>query len=85
MRDLRLRSLQTFEQKVMPNWGVDLTGINFDDVYYYVNPTKIKSRKWEDVPIGIRNTYEKIGVPEAERKFLAGLGRNMTRKWFTTV
>jgi Fe-S cluster assembly protein SufB len=74
MRELRLRSLKIFEQKILPKWGPDLTGIAFDQLYYYSNPTEKKFRKWKDVPMSIRDTYEKIGVPEAERKWLAGVG-----------
>jgi len=74
MRDFRLSSLRIFEQKMVPTWGADLSGIFFDDLYYYISPSEKKFRKWEDVPDDIKDTYEKIGIPEAERKFLAGVG-----------
>lgn len=74
MKEFRLSALRTFEQKMMPTWGADLSKIDFDDLYYYINPAEKKFRKWEDVPKDILDTYEKIGIPEAEKKFLAGVG-----------
>lgn len=74
MRNYRLRALKQFESKAMPTWGADLSGINFDDLYYYISPTDKKFRNWEDVPQDIRDTYDRIGIPEAEKKFLAGVG-----------
>lgn len=74
MRKYRLKALGIFEGKTLPMWGADLTGINFDNLYYYVSPSEKKFRRWEDVPEDIRDTYDKIGVPEAEKKFLAGVG-----------
>lgn len=74
MRDFRLKSLSVFEAKVMPTWGADLSSINFDDIYYYVSPTDRKVQDWHDVPKDIKDTYDKIGIPEAEKKFLAGVG-----------
>ncbi|MEX1061839.1 MAG: Fe-S cluster assembly protein SufB [Patescibacteria group bacterium] len=73
MRQQRLRALQIFGQKPLPPWGADLTNINFDEIYYYVRPSKKEARSWSDVPAEIRQTYERIGVPAAERKFLAGV------------
>ncbi|MEO0289804.1 MAG: Fe-S cluster assembly protein SufB [candidate division WOR-3 bacterium] len=74
MREFRLRSLEIFLKKPMPLWGADLKGINFDEISYYVRPTDRKGTSWEDVPEYIKNTFEKLGIPEAERKFLAGVG-----------
>jgi len=74
MRAYRLHSLEHFQQRPMPKWGADLTQINFDDVFYYLKPTEKKERSWDDVPETIKNTFEKLGIPEAERKFLAGAG-----------
>lgn len=74
MRDFRLSAFMTFEQKMLPTWGADLTGINFADMYYYINPSDKKFRDWKDVPKEIKDTYDKIGIPEAEKKFLAGVG-----------
>lgn len=74
MRDFRQSALRIFEQKMVPTWGADLSGISFDDLYYYISPSEKKFRNWDEVPKDIKDTYEKIGIPEAERKFLAGVG-----------
>ena len=69
----RLKGLEIFNQKPMPQWGADLKAINFDELTYYVDPAAKKSRQWADVPQEIKNTFDKIGIPEAEKKFLAGV------------
>mgnify|MGYP000277149700 FL=1 len=74
MRAFRLHSLEVFLKKPMPNWGADLSELNFDDIYYYVKPTERKGRSWEEVPDYIKQTFDRLGIPEAERKFLAGVG-----------
>lgn len=74
MREFRLRSLQVFGSKPLPMWGADLTDIDFSNIYYYLKPTEKQSRTWDDVPEDIKNTFDKLGIPEAERKFLAGVG-----------
>ena len=74
MREYRLRSLEVFEKKPLPMWGANLTDIDFSNIYYYLKPTEKTSRSWEDVPEDIKNTFDKLGIPEAERKFLAGVG-----------
>ncbi|MCZ6874756.1 MAG: Fe-S cluster assembly protein SufB [bacterium] len=74
MLDIRLHALEIFFQKPMPQWGGELDGINFDDIYYYVKPTDGEGRTWDDVPDDIKNTFDRLGIPEAERKFLAGVG-----------
>ena len=74
MRDLRLRALEVFWKKPMPTWGGDLSGINFDEIYYYVRPTDRQARNWDDVPRYIKRTFDKLGIPQAEREFLAGVG-----------
>src|SRR3990167_1784659 len=73
MRHFRLRSLGIFEKKPLPGWGADLSRIKFDDLYYYLRPTGKQAKSWKQVPDSIRKTYERIGVPQAERKYLAGL------------
>ena len=73
MLDIRLKALEIFEKKPMPTWGGDLSHIDFDDIYYYVRPSDRKMNDWDDVPEEIRNTYEKLGIPEAERNFLGGV------------
>ncbi len=74
MRDFRLKSLTEFRKKPMPNWGADLSTLDFDDIYYYAKPTEKQTRNWDDLPDEIKETYDRIGVPEAEKKFLAGVG-----------
>lgn len=69
MTDFRLEALEIFESKPMPKWGGNI-GINFDDVYYYLKPTEGQSAKWEDVPAEIKETYDKLGIVEAEQKRL---------------
>lgn len=72
--DFRLRSLEIFLKKPMPTWGADLSAIDFDKIVYYLKPADRQSHSWEEVPENIRNTFERLGIPEAERKFLAGAG-----------
>ncbi|GBC84499.1 FeS cluster assembly protein SufB [bacterium HR11] len=74
MRDFRLRAYEIFIRKPMPTWGADLSGVNFDEYTYYLRPTDRKGRTWDEVPEEIRRTFERLGIPEAERKFLAGVG-----------
>src|SRR2546422_1131974 len=74
MRDYRLRSLEIFLQKPLPTWGGNVAAIDFDDIYYYVKPTQGEGRTWEDVPENIKKTFDRLRIPEAERKFLAGVG-----------
>ena len=74
MLDFRLDAYETFLSKPMPNWGADLSGIDFDNIFYYLKPAEINARSWDDVPDTIKNTFERLGIPEAERKFLAGVG-----------
>jgi Fe-S cluster assembly protein SufB len=74
MRDFRLKALDHFEKRPMPNWGADLSGIDFDNIFYYIRPAEKQGKTWDEVPEYIKNTFEKLGIPEAERKFLAGVG-----------
>jgi Fe-S cluster assembly protein SufB len=74
MRDFRLRALEMFLRKPMPTWGGDLSGINFDEIYYYIKPTQTQGKTWDEVPAEIKDTFERLGIPEAERKYLAGVG-----------
>lgn len=73
MRDLRLRSLERFQSQPMPSWGADLSELNFDEITYFKRVTDEKARSWDDVPAEIKDTFQKLGIPEAERKFLAGV------------
>lgn len=76
MLDFRLRALEIAEKKGYPKWGPDLSGLNFDDIYFYIRPEDRDktSNDWNDVPEEVRNTYQKLGIPEAEQKILAGVG-----------
>ena len=68
MREFRLRSLKSFEKRPMPSWGGDMSQIFFDDIYYYIKPTAGQVDTWDALPDSVKNTYEKLGIPEAERK-----------------
>lgn len=72
MTDNRLKSLAYFENRPLPTWGGDLKRINFDDIYYYIKPTEKKATRWEDLPIEIKRTYDRIGIPQAEKNMLIG-------------
>jgi Fe-S cluster assembly protein SufB len=74
MRAYRLHAYEHFTKRKMPTWGADLSVIDFDDIYYYLKPMDKKAESWEDLPPEIKRTYDKLGIPEAERKFLAGVG-----------
>ena len=74
MREFRHKALDIFLSKPMPEWGADLSGIDFDEIYYYLRPTEGTEKSWDDVPENIKSTFERLGIPEAERKFLAGVG-----------
>ena len=74
MLDFRLRSYEIFMQKPMPTWGGDLSSIDFQNIYYYMRATEKVEKNWDDVPENVKNTFEKLGIPEAEKKFLAGVG-----------
>ena len=73
MLDIRLKAYQHFLSRPMPNWGSDLSGINFDDIYYYIKPADRQGDDWEDIPSYIKDTFNKLGIPEAEQKFLSGV------------
>lgn len=73
MRNFRLKSYEIFEKKPMPTWGANLMPIDFDAITYYLKATDKQANSWEDLPQEIKDTYDKIGVPEAEKKFLAGV------------
>jgi Fe-S cluster assembly protein SufB len=74
MRKFRLKSLEYFNRRPMPNWGADLSDIDFGNIFYYVKPSESAGHTWDEVPEGIKNTFDKLGIPEAEKKFLAGVG-----------
>jgi Fe-S cluster assembly protein SufB len=74
MLKFRLKALDHFLKRPMPTWGVDLSGLDLNNIYYYVKPTEDQASSWDDVPENIKNTFDRLGIPEAEQKFLAGVG-----------
>jgi Fe-S cluster assembly protein SufB len=74
MLDFRLRSYEIFMKKPMPQWGGDLNKIDFQNIYYYAKASEKTEKNWDDVPEDVKNTFDKLGIPEAEKKFLAGVG-----------
>jgi len=74
MLQFRLKALDHFMKRPMPAWGADLSGLDLNDIYYYVRPAEAESKSWDDVPDTIKQTFDRLGIPEAERKFLAGVG-----------
>jgi len=74
MLKLRLKALQEFMERPMQKWGPDLSKLNINDFHYYLQPVKKQERSWDDVPDDIKNTFDRLGVPQAEREHLAGLG-----------
>jgi Fe-S cluster assembly protein SufB len=74
MLDLRLKGLQLFRRKPMPTWGSDLSGIDFENIKYFVRSTERQAESWDDLPADIKNTYDKLGIPEAEKqRLIAGV------------
>jgi Fe-S cluster assembly protein SufB len=74
MREFRLKALEYFEQKPNPAWGGDLSPIDYQNMFYFVRATDKNVQSWSDVPEYIKNTFDKLGIPQAEREFLAGVG-----------
>lgn len=74
MRQFRLHALELFLARPMPTWGPDLSTIDFDDIYYYIKPSERRGHTWDEVPADIKNTFDRLGIPEAEKKFLGGVG-----------
>jgi len=74
MLDFRLRSYEIFMKKPMPSWGGDLSKIDFNNIYYYAKASEKTEKDWDNVPADVKKTFEKLGIPEAEKKFLAGVG-----------
>ena len=73
MLNYRLKSLELFYSMPMPQWGGDLNSLNFDEITYYVKPSEGTERSWDEVPEEIKRTFDKLGIPEAEQKYLAGV------------
>jgi len=74
MLDFRLKALAHFKKRPMPNWGGDISQLDLDDIYFYVRPSESEKKSWDDVPDTIKETFNRLGIPEAEQKFLAGVG-----------
>src|ERR671920_674526 len=74
MLEFRLNALKSFQEKPVPQWGGNLNELDFDDIYYYIRPMENQGRSWDDVPDDIKNTFDKLGIPQAERDILAGVG-----------
>ena len=73
MLQFRLKALEQFLKMPLPRWGGNLDDLDFDDIQYYVKPSEKQGRTWEEVPEEIKATFDKLGIPEAEQKFLAGV------------
>ena len=74
MQLFRLQSLQIYQNMRVPDWGPSIEGLNMDNIVTYVRPNTGMKAKWSDVPEDIKNTFERLGIPQAERKSLAGVG-----------
>jgi Fe-S cluster assembly protein SufB len=74
MKEFRLKSLEHFERKPLPTWGGNVAEIDFQNIFYYLKPTEEQGKTWDDVPSDIKRTFDKLGIPEAEQKFLSGVG-----------
>jgi Fe-S cluster assembly protein SufB len=74
MLEYRLKAYRYYIQRPIPKWGPDISGLNLDSIYYYMRPKEIDQKSWDDVPENIKNTFNKLGIPEAEQKFLSGVG-----------
>src|SRR3989344_2755900 len=77
MLNIRIKAYEEFLKKPMPEWGPDLSHIDFNNITYFMSTTKEVANNWEDVPEKIKNTFEKLGIPESEKKLLAGAGAMM--------
>jgi Fe-S cluster assembly protein SufB len=73
MRKFRLKAYRHFVRRPMPWWGADLSGIDFDDIYYFIRSTEKQASSWDELPEDIRGTWDKLGIPEAEKKYLGGV------------
>src|SRR5438132_11220163 len=74
MTKFRLRALKLFEAKPIPQWGGWLNDIDYNDIFYFVRASDKQGRSWEDVPVEVKDTFDRLGIPEAEKKYLAGVG-----------
>ena len=85
MLEFRLKALDLFERKPMPRWGADLSGIDFDNIKYFVRSTEKQAATWDDLPADIKNTYDKLGIPEAEKaRLVSGVAAQYEPRSCTT-
>ena len=85
MREFRLKSLDHFLARPMPTWGSPmLAEVDFDDIHYFVRASERAERSWDDVPEDVKKTFDRLGIPEAERQFLAGVGAQYESESSTT-
>jgi Fe-S cluster assembly protein SufB len=74
MLEFRLKALEHYTSRPMPTWGADISTLDLDNIFYYVKPAEAEGKSWDDVPDSIKDTFNKLGIPEAEQKFLSGVG-----------
>ncbi|MGZ4310203.1 MAG: Fe-S cluster assembly protein SufB, partial [Gaiellaceae bacterium] len=74
MRKFRHKSLDYFYARPLPEWGGNVAEIDFENIFYYIKPTENQANSWDDLPADIKDTWDKLGIPEAEKKYLAGVG-----------
>ena len=74
MTEFRVKAYRHFLDRPMPTWGADVQRIDFDNIYYYLKPVEEQAKSWDDLPPGMKETWDKLGIPEAEKKYLAGVG-----------
>ncbi|HEY2925200.1 MAG TPA: Fe-S cluster assembly protein SufB [Candidatus Eisenbacteria bacterium] len=74
MKEFRLKALEQFMKKPLPRWGGKVEEIDFQNIYYYLKPTDEQGKTWDEVPADIKKTFDRLGIPEAEQKFLSGVG-----------
>ena len=85
MREFRLKSLELYNQIPVPDWGPCIDGLNMDNIVTYVRPNTKMSANWEEVPDEIKKTFDLLGIPQAERKSLAGVAHSTIQSWYTTM
>jgi Fe-S cluster assembly protein SufB len=91
MLEFRLKALDHFNQRPMPTWGGDLSNLDLDEIYFYAKPAEEEGKTWDDVPDTIKETFDRLGIPEAEQKFLSGVGAqyesypDLFREYFSKV
>lgn len=85
MQNFRLQALQIYNEMPVPDWGPSIEGLDMANIVTYVRPNTNMKAKWSDVPEDIKNTFERLGIPQAERKSLPVSARSTTLNWYTTM